>query len=288
MGAFFAIIAIVFGLPILYGIGWLIIGAIYGTKEGAIPLWRRHRKNKARQKLESHPNQQAESIDQELCNDMLDFFYERVRFYCDNHVPTGDMEEYKTSSMAYSAHRRTHNTMSSRLFQETVHEYCEKMLWGCFELSMYWDIKPNKDIILCNLPREYQTSTPDGYYEFVKQHMNAYPKPTTPEEKQQAYDNLVKPAKISSDLHSIQLHCYLDWKQYEPVLLGREVSQTPRNNPSFADDLYNKYGVRPERVQTLYDYKMQVLRQRLRSAGVSGAQTYMQSGGISQVDYNKT
>lgn len=291
MGAFFAIIAIVFGLPILYAIGWIIIAAVYGTKEGTIPWLRRHKKDKAHQKLEAHPNQRAGSIDQALCNDMLDFFYNRVKYYCDSDVDDGDMEEYRLSSKAFIDHRTTHNRLPSRLVEETSKTYggSYSILW-CVQ-----SIKPNSDVMFLNLQKIYQTSNPNEYLQFVETHMNGgyrlHHAPTwryEEDEVNQAYNSLAKVARISSDLHSIQLHCYLSWRQYEPTLIGLESSPVPRDNPSFADDLYNKYGVRPVKVKTLYDYKMQVLRKRLREAGIAGAQTYMQSGGISQVDYTKT
>lgn len=295
MGAFFAIIAIVFGLPILYAIGWIIIAAVYGTKEGAVPKLRELSAKRAQERLSSHPNEIATSIDQTLCNDMLDFFYGRVRFYCDSNVDEGAMEEYKLSSMAYSQHRQTHNNLSSRLVQETARRY-----GGCYFVPPPWeDIKSGHDIMFVNLQKVYQTSTPREYYEYVDQHMGVQHiikredgglSRYSTEDFEQAYNSLAKVARISSDLHSIQLHCYLLWMQYEPTHVGWTVATTdvPRHNPSFADDLYNRFGVRPANVKTLYDYKMQVLRKRLRDAGISGIRTYMQSGGISQVDYTKT
>ena len=288
MGAFFAIIAIVFGLPILYAIGWIIIATVYGTKEGAVPKLRELRAKKAQERLLSHPNEMAISIDQTLCNDMLDFFYDRVRFYCDNDAPVGDMEEYQVSSGAFVKHRQAHNSLGNKLVIATLHYYYGEQMKNCYGIPIYGPIPRHDDISLINLVKAYQTMSPDEYLCWIEPHFSCRPYPETDAEIIYAYNKLLESARIAADLRSVQLACYLHWMRYEPVIIGLDSSHVPRNNPSFADDLYNKYGVRPVKVKTLYDYKMQVLRKRLREAGIAGAQTYMQSGGISQVDYTKT
>ena len=174
MGAFFAIIAIVFGLPICVFLFWFFVAAWTGTSIGVDKI-NSKRIEKAKRRLKENPNILAEEIDQELCNDMLDFFYERVRFYCIGTDKYGELDQYKLASIeAKNENRLTHNNQVSKLFKETEHTFTEKLLWGCHYMNIYWKIEENQDCILDNLVRIYQTSTPTEYGNYIKNHMATF------------------------------------------------------------------------------------------------------------------
>ena len=289
MGAFFAIIAIVFGLPICVFLFWFFVAAWTGTSIGVDKI-NSKRIEKAKRRLKENPNILAEEIDQELCNDMLDFFYERVRFYCIGTDKYGELDQYKLASIeAKNENRLTHNNQVSKLFKETEHTFTEKLLWGCHYMNIYWKIEENQDCILDNLVRIYQTSTPTEYGNYIKNHMATFVLQQTDDDFEKAYNDLSHAAEISSDLRMTNWHCYAGCSLYRG---GPTDAPMPINNPSLGEDFYKRYGfyktgINPPPFKTLYDIKQQTLYLVLRQMNVPNWRTYFISGGLTRADYTK-